>query len=146
MGLNNQIALVALADIQPLTGWEEFLQDGQAYLRTALAAYQKRKAVFTAAILYNVIAMAIEKLVMAALMRHGGMPYNHTIADLVEAMEKQFPGRMADLREDLLELDKYQNICDLDGFTINPPEMEKIPGMLELADRLRALVVEELIC
>lgn len=90
--------------------------------------------------------MAIEKFVMAALMRHGTLPYNHTMADLVEAMETTFPGKMGDIGEGLLEMDKYQEICDLDGFKITPPGMEKISRMLGLADKMQTLVTEELVC
>ena len=73
--------------------------------------------------------MAIEKFVMAALMSHGAMPYNHTMADLVEALEETFPGAVATIRDGLLQLDKYQEICDLEGFSIRPPEMKKIPSI-----------------
>ena len=135
---------VPLTVLEPIRGWEEFLRDGEGYLNTATAGYQRRRQVFTAEILYNLVAMAIEKFVMAALMRHGTMPYNHTMTDLVEAMETTFPGKMAGLSQGLLEMDKYQEICDLDGFKITPPEMEKIPEMLGLADKLRNLVIRDL--
>jgi hypothetical protein len=136
---------IALKSIEPIRGWEEFLQDGEGYLRTAQGAYRKQRPVFTAEILYNIIAMGIEKFIMAALMRHGTMPYNHTMADLVEAMEQTFPGRMDKLGPGLLKMDSYQEICDLDGFKISPPDMEEIPNMLDLAEQLRLLVVEELL-
>ncbi|WP_339137254.1 MAG: hypothetical protein WGN25_04475 [Candidatus Electrothrix sp. GW3-4] len=138
--------LIPLAGLEPIKGWEEFLHDGEAYLKTATAAYKKKNKIFTSEILYNLIAMAIEKFVMAALMQRGTMPYNHTMVDLVEAMENTFPGRMTELGAGLLEMDKYQEICDLDGFKISPPEMEKIPAMLELADKMQILVTKELIC
>ncbi|CAK8710439.1 MAG: hypothetical protein D3905_11135 [Candidatus Electrothrix sp. AS4_5] len=137
---------IPLTGIEPVRGWEEFLRDGEGFLRTATAAYTKKNRIFTSEILYNLIAMAIEKFIMAALMRHGAMPYNHTMQDLVAAMEDTFPGKMTKLGEGLLELDKYQDICDLDGFKIIPPESEKIPGMLALADQMHTLVTEELIC
>jgi hypothetical protein len=142
----NEANLVPLKMLEPIMGWEEFLKDGEGYLRTAVGGYQKRQQVFTSEILYNIIAMAIEKFVMAALMRHGAMPYNHTMGDLVEAMESTFPGRMGTLGEGLLDLDRYQEICDVDAFNICPPGMEKISGMLELAKELHTLVVEELVC
>uniref|UniRef100_UPI004055BA81 hypothetical protein n=1 Tax=Candidatus Electrothrix sp. TaxID=2170559 RepID=UPI004055BA81 len=138
--------LVPLAGIEAIRGWEEFLADGEAYLRTATSAHAKQKKVFTPEILYNLIAMSIEKFVMAALMQRGTMPYNHTMADLVEAMETTFPGKMEGLSQGLLDMDKYQDICDLDGFKITPPGMEKISGMLELAQQLHTLVTNELVC
>jgi hypothetical protein len=137
-------ALVPLSGLEAIRGWEEFLSDGQGYLKTATRACQKENPAFTPEILYNLIAMAIEKFVMAALMQRGTMPYNHTMADLVEAMESTFPGRIDGLSQGLLEMDKYQEICDLDGFKITPPGKEQIPGMLELAEQLHTLVIEEL--
>jgi hypothetical protein len=136
------------ADLQhaePIQGWQEFLHDGEGFLKTAVAAHAKRKKVFTAEILYNIVAMAIEKFVMAALMRYGTMPYNHTMTDLVAAMEGTFPGEIDAIRERLLKLDKYQEICDLDGFSITPPPMEEIPAMLETAATLKSLVVRRCI-
>jgi hypothetical protein len=134
-----------LQSLKPISGWEEFLHHGEGYLKTALAAHQKNIQAFTPEILYNLVAMAIEKFVMAALMRHGAMPYNHTLADLVEAMEETFPGQLADLGDKLLALDKYQEICDLDGFKISPPKPEEIPAMLDIAEKLQQLVQKELI-
>ena len=75
--------------------------------------------------------MAIEKFVMAALMRHGTMPYNHTMIDLVEAMEQTFPGAIADIRQGLLRLDSYQDICDPYDFTITEPDRDEIAAMLD---------------
>ncbi len=128
-----------------IIGWQQFLEDGEAFLKTASGALSKNREVFTANILYNIITMAIEKFVMAALMRAGTMPYNHTMTDLVAAMEKTFPGALTGIRAKLLELDRYQEICDLDNYRITPPEMDEIPAMLDLAERLRSLVTDDLL-
>jgi HEPN domain-containing protein len=134
--------LIDFRDIRfhAITGWEEYLREGEQYLTTARRAYAKGRPVFTAEILYNLIAMAIEKLVMAALMQSGNLPYNHTMRDLAAAMEEHFPGRLGDLRERLLALDAYQEICDLDTYRRTPPTMAEIPAMLSLAMELRELV------
>ena len=134
-----------LKPAQPISGWEDFLRDGSGYFNTAVGALTKHREVFTPPILYNLIAMSIEKFVMAALMRYGAMPYNHTMADLAEAMEETFPGSVADIRDELLRLDRYQEICDLEGFTISPPGMEKIPAMLDLAGRVKNLVTKRIL-
>lgn len=144
MNTLNEPALTSLTSIHPIQGWEEFLADGNGYLRTADGAYKKGNRIFTSEILYNIIAMSIEKYVMAALMRHGTMPYNHTMADLVEAMEETFPHAIDAIREGLLKLDTYQDICDPYEFTLVEPAMDEIPAMLEVAERLRQLVENEL--
>ncbi|WP_417917102.1 hypothetical protein [Candidatus Electronema sp. JC] len=134
-----------LHELRPVKGWEEYFRHGEGFLNTAAQAHSKGVLAFTPEILYNLIAMAIEKFVMAALMRHGELPYNHTMADLVAAMEQVFPGKMGDIGEGLLKMDQYQDICSLDGFKISPPMMEEIPAMLKLAERLRQLVQEQLL-
>lgn len=124
-------------------GWEEFREEGRAFLRTAAAAHDKGKRAFTPEILYNIVAMAIEKMVMAVLMRQGAMPYNHTMRDLVEAMEQHLPDAMTpELRNGLLALDHFQDICALDSFTVVAPRQEEIPAMLALAQSLEVLVNE----
>ncbi|MDW7771390.1 MAG: hypothetical protein SCH71_00715 [Desulfobulbaceae bacterium] len=139
-----QEAPLAPLSFKPIRGWQNFLQDGRRYLATASAGYGRRKEIFTPKILYNIIAMSVEKFVMAALMRHGKMPYNHTMTDLVEALEEAFPHAMpADIREGLLNLDTYQDICDPYEFTIMEPGPEDIPFMLELASHLQYLVEYE---
>lgn len=129
---------------RPIDGWKTFLRDGEGYLRTALGAYRKGKRVFTAEILYNMVAMAIEKFFMAALMRHGTMPMNHTMVDMMTAMEQTFPYAIVEIREAIIRLDTYQQICDPWTYTIDPPDMDEIPGMLRLAEEVRALVADEL--
>ncbi len=136
---------VDLKPMQAISGWEDFLKEGKAYLKTAVGAHARRRDIFSAEILYNIIAMAIEKFVMAALMRHGAMPYNHTMGDLVEAMEETFCGAMGEMKEKLLALDKYQEICDLEAYTIRPPAMEEIPEMLRLAKQLESLIINTLL-
>jgi hypothetical protein len=144
MHVANEPSLTSLASIQPIQGWEEFLVDGKGYLRTATGAYFNGNKTFTPDILYNLVAMAIEKFVMAALMRNGTLPYNHTMADLVEAMEETFPHAIDEIREGLIKLDSYQDICDPYDFTITSPGRYEIPGMLGLANKLQKLVENEL--
>ena len=133
-----------LKTVQPIQGWQDFFEEGSGFLKTAVAAYQKSKRAYTAPILYNRAAMAIEKFSMAALMMHGAMPYNHTMADLVDGLEGTFPGEFSAMRDGLLQLDTYQEICDLEGFSINPPGMEEIPAMLDLAGTIQGLVKEKI--
>lgn len=138
-------SLSDLKKAQPIQGWEDFWSEGKAFLKTASAAYAQQKKAFTTVILYNIIAMAIEKFVMTVLMCEGKLPNNHTMKDLVDAMDEVFPDSMAGIREGLLNLDQYQEICDVDTFNITGPAMEEIPLMLDLASRLQALVEKQLL-
>ena len=128
-------ALVGFADIrtQSIEDWQNFRVEGLQFLHLAENAYAKKKKAFTPEILYNLIAMAIEKLAMSALMHIGRLPYNHTMHDLADALEEWIPAAIAGMEESVRALDKHQEICDPYSFTLRTPSMDDIAHMLQLA-------------
>ena len=135
--LPNQ-ALVGLSDIrtQAIDDWQQFKTAGLQYLDLAERAFHKRHKTFTPDILYNLIAMAIEKMVMSALMAIGRLPYNHTMHDLVAALEQWLPEAIRGMEEPIRSLDSYQDICDPYAYSIRVPTSEEIADMLALARQL----------
>ena len=135
--------LVGFSDIrtQSIDDWEQFRLEGQQYLHLADAAFTKKKEAFTPIILYNLFAMAIEKLVMSALMEVGRLPFNHTMYDLVEAMETWLPEKIAGMGERLRALDRYQEICDLENTQIIEPTVEELEQMLQVSRELERSVL-----
>lgn len=131
-------ALVGFADIRPqaIEDWGLYRVEGEQYLNLAGAAFTKEKEAFTTEILYNIIAMAIEKLVMSALMEIGRLPYNHTMYDLVAALEEWLPESIQGLEESVRALDSYQQICDPYEVVIRIPTRAEIENMLHLAREL----------
>ncbi len=130
-------SLVALADIRPraIDDWAQYRLEGEQFLRLAEQAHHRREA-FTPTILYNLVTMAIEKLVMAALMRCGRLPDNHTLHDLVAALERWLPETVRGLAGPLCELDSFQDICDPYAGTITAPSRREVESMLILARKL----------
>lgn len=133
-----QPALVGFADIrtQAIDGWQQYDLHGRQFLDLAERAHRGENSLFTAKILYNLIAMAIEKLVMARLMAIGRLPYNHTMHDLVAALEEWLPETVRGIAEPIRGLDNYQDICDPYTCTIRVPTSEEIGAMLTLARKL----------
>ena len=140
-------SIVGFSEIRrpPISGWQEFLEEGCQFLATASKAFGSRRGVFTPEILYNLVAMAIEKLIMALLMKTGNLPYNHTMHDLVEAMEEFLPGSLEGFGKKLVRLDGFQEICDMDSFKITPPNIDEVGEMLELAWQVEALIMEKIL-
>ena len=130
--------LVTLADIRPraIDDWPRYREEGEQFLRLAERAHEQQKKAFTPTILYNLVAMAIEKLVMAALMRCGRLPDNHTMHDLVAALERWLPETVRGLSEPLCQLDSFQDICDPYAGTITAPSRREVESMLILARKL----------
>jgi hypothetical protein len=131
-------ALVGFADIRPqaVEDWQQFQLEGRQYLNLAETAFRKQNKTFTLEILYNLIAMAIEKLVMSGLMAIGRLPYNHTMHDLVDALERWLPEVIRGLEDPIRNLDSYQDICDPYVCSVTIPTAEEIAHMLGLARQL----------
>ena len=150
MAESGKATLVPLAGFpevnsEPIKGWEEYLREGKQFLATANNAYTQRKEPFTTPILYNLVAMAIEKLIMALLMKNGKLPYNHTMHDLVEAIDEFLPGELEGLGAELKAWDGFQDICDIESYSITPPTMGQIGGMLTLALEVQTRVIASVI-
>jgi len=113
-----------------------FMNEGNQYLRTAIGG-QKRPAVFSAEILYNLIGLAIEKHIMAALMAKGKLADNHTFTDLIDATN-QVGGIDAAIADSLRKFEGYQNICPVfAGYHRAEPPAEAIPEMIATAEAVQ---------
>jgi hypothetical protein len=83
--------------------------------------------------------MAIEKLIMAFLMKNGDLADNHTMADLLRALQLHL-GDIPELEEKLMYLDTFQEICSLENFTIQIPTQEDVVKMLAIGEDVRAIL------
>ena len=116
--------------------WQEFMQDGDAYLKTARGG-QKRPGVFTPEILYNLLAMAIEKHIMAALIFKGTLADNHTFTDLIYSAKKLCPLDDA-LIEKLIALESYQEICPVfAGYNRRAFPAAEVSSMMAVAEEIQ---------
>lgn len=119
-----------------IENWQEYRRDGEQFLHTAVMARKKNKKPFTPEILYNLTGMAIEKLIMAYLMKNGDLADNHTMGDLLSALERH-AGRQPDLTEKLAYLDSFQEICALDSFTVKKPTQQDIEIIIAIGREVR---------
>lgn len=126
-----------------IDNWRDYRRDGEQFLKTAHGAYRRKKKAFSAETLYNLTCMAIEKLIMAFLMKHGDLAENHTMADLLRALQLHL-GDLPELAEKLLYLDGFQEICDLDAFTIRSPTEDDVLAFLAIGEEVRAILAPRL--
>lgn len=123
-------------NIIQIDNWRDYRSDGEKFLHTATEAHNKKKKAFSTDTLYNITCMAIEKLIMAFLMKNGDLAENHTMADLLRALQLHL-GDIPELGKKLLYLDTFQEICSLDNFTINIPTEEEVVKMLAIGEDVR---------
>lgn len=134
--------MTLLPKLPSLSGWKPFLDEAEAFNRIAVKG-PGRPAVFTPEILYNIIAMAIEKYVMAYLIHARNLPDNHTMADLVDGLRRV--GNLDDdLAEELLFIDSFQEICSVDNYNRTVPTDAEIRRMIGTCNRIREVVLSRL--
>lgn len=129
--------------IVQIDNWRDYRRDGEQFLHTATEAHKKKRRAFSTDTLYNVTCMAIEKLIMAFLMKNGDLAENHTMADLLRALQNHL-GDIPELADKLIYLDSFQEICSLDNFTINIPSEEDVIKMLTIGEEVRAFLAPHL--
>lgn len=138
-----------LLQIQPreniieIDNWQDYRRDGEQFLSVATGALHKGNSRFTPEILYNLVAMAIEKLIMAFLMRQGDLAENHTMGDLLRALEKHV-GKHPELTEQFSYLDSFQEICVIETYNRRPPTGEEIKIIVEIGENVHRLLAPHL--
>lgn len=123
--------------------WQDYLRDGQQFLRTALGAYNKKRKAFTSETIYNITAMAIEKFIMAFLMKNGDLAENHTMADLAAALQRH-TGPLPELNKKLVYLDSFQDICDPEEYQYTVPDEHQVSVILNIGLEVQQLILPQL--
>ncbi|WP_136795466.1 MULTISPECIES: hypothetical protein [Desulfosediminicola] len=126
--------------IVSIDDWQDYLRDGQQFLSTAVGAFSKKRKAFTSEALYNITAMAIEKLIMGFLMKNGDLAENHTMTDLAAALERH-TGPLPDLHKKLLFLDSFQDICDPDEYQYVVPDEHQVSVILDIGLEVQQLIL-----
>ncbi len=126
-----------------IDNWRDYRRDGEQFLRTAQGAYNKKKKTFSTDTLYNLTCMAIEKLIMAFLMKNGDLAENHTMGDLLRALQLHL-GAIPELADKLLYMNDFQEICSLEHFTIRIPSEEDVIRFLAIGEEVRAVLYPHL--
>jgi hypothetical protein len=133
-----------LLQIQPkkniiqISDWQDYFRDGKQFLSTAVGAYSKNKRTFTPEAIFNITAMAIEKYIMAFLMKNGDLAENHTMTDLAAALVRH-TGPIPELTQKLLYLDTFQDICDLEVSSYVQPNSEQIGEIIAIGQEVERL-------
>jgi len=119
-----------------ITDWQDHVRAGLQYLKTAGNGLNRRE-VFNNELIFQMTAMAIEKIIVGICQYHGRMPSDHTLAGLVEALAAICP-----MDEELAErIKRIEHIDDMCALT---PVHRKPPGDMEI--ELALLAGREVAC
>ena len=113
-----------------ISGWNDHIQAGRRYLNTACRGLS-RPAVFNNELIFQLAAMAIEKLIVGVCQYHHRMPFDHTLSGLVAGLASECP-MDDDLAEKIKRIEAFDDMCTLTPARRNCPEDEDIRQILEV--------------
>lgn len=117
--------------------YTEWLIEGKQYQKAGSSFTKK----FTPVIAYNILSMSLESYCMAIMDKHHYLPENHTFYDLIDGLEKVISLDKS-LKDRILELAQYQEICSIAAFKIASPNefaIEKFRAVIEDVAKLAHL-------
>jgi len=122
--------------------WQLYFRQGDQFLALAEKGIHKRQK-FSAETLYNVVAMAIEKHLMALFLNKNNLPEGHTMTNLLSYAEKYLTIDDEIFRT-MAYMDSLQEICSLDSFSRKEPTGDELAKMIKIAVRIQHKVREKL--
>lgn len=116
--------------------YDDFIRHAEQFHNAAIGGRNRTK-VFTSEIMYNIMAMAIEKYFMGVLLYNKDLADNHTFQDLIDSAR-----RVATVDDDIVEelksYEKYQNLCPaFEGFFHHETSWDVIDQMLGTTEKIK---------
>ena len=114
--------------------WKNFLNEGKQFLQ-ATTGKNGNPSKLSNDIRYNLLALSVEKSMMALLLFNHDMADNHTFSDLLHSVSGyvMIPGTIQD---ELRELEKTQTICNVYEYHRAIPTDQEVTRLTIVAEYL----------
>jgi len=119
-----------------MTSWPEWIKSGDQYL--CAAGPSGRPSRFAGSLRYNLIALSFESYAMAMLDFNKYLPDNHTISDLVAALQR-YLALETGLAERLLSYEHFQRICSFADYERTEAGPEELDGFCTAVSEVATL-------
>jgi hypothetical protein len=121
--------------------WQEHIDAGRKYLQTACKGLD-RPTVFNNELIYQLTAMAIEKLLVGVFQYHRKLPADHTLDGLVDGLAGICPlGR--ELADGIKHIGRFDDMCPLVPPRRCAPDDLEIRAMLAVGKQVAAFAQGE---
>jgi hypothetical protein len=124
--------------IQSISGWQDFIQAGREYLKTASNGVS-RPEVFNNELVFQLAAMAIEKLIVGLAHYHHQMPVDNTLSGLVESLLAVCP-LDPEMAERIRQIEAIDDMCALTVEHREPPGDDAIREILAVGKKVADFV------
>jgi hypothetical protein len=127
-----------------ISGWQDHIVGGHKYLETAHKG-RARPSVFNNELIFQLAAMAIEKLIVGVSQYHRLMPSDHTLSGLVAGLESVC--RLdAGLVERIRRIESVDDMCTLAVHHRQAPDNEAVTEILAVGEAVARFVDQQVPC
>ena len=119
-----------------ISGWEDHILSGRQYLKTAQNG-RARREVFNNELVFQLTAMAMEKLMVVVCQYHRQMPTDHTLSGLVRGLAPVCP-MDEDLAQRIRAIEMLDDMCPLTAALRTEPDQTVVDQILETGSRVAA--------
>lgn len=121
--------------------WQEHITAGRQYLKTAGNGLA-RPSVFNNELIYQLTAMAVEKLLVGVFQYHHKMPADHTLDGLVDELALFCP-LDKDLADHIKGLGRFDDMCPLIPVNRIVPDHREIKAILAVGLQVVAFAEQQ---
>lgn len=118
--------------MKSISGYREFYLDGKSYFASARGKSAK-KSVFTIELRFDLLGMAIEKLLMSILLKNGTLPDIHILGEMGKTVHA-FSPLPEWVLQNLEAMDKHMHICSLNDYRRTEPTAAEFDSYLNAAE------------
>lgn len=130
-------------DHESILNWHDHITAGRKYLKTAGNGLA-RPSVFNNELVYQLTAMAVERLLVGLFQYHQKMPADHTLGGLVEELTGFCP-LDEELAESIKHLGRFDDMCPLTPVKRTIPDDLEIRAILVVGQKVAAFT-EQQVC
>lgn len=123
--------------------WKEHITAGRKYLKTAGNGLA-RPSVFNNELIYQLAAMAVEKLLVGVFQYHHKMPTDHTLYGLVDELAHFCP-LDKDLADGIKALGRFDDMCPLIPVNRTVPDDKQIKTILTLCRKVATFAEQQVL-
>ncbi len=124
------------------TGWREHILAGSKYLKTARNG-TSRPSVFNNELIFQLTAMAIEKLIVGLSQFYHQLPMDHTLSGLVEGLATICPME-EELAGQIRAIEQIDNMCALTPVRREGPKDEEVLRILDVGQQVADFTMSHL--
>ena len=128
-------------DQENVLNWQEHISAGRKYLKTACNGLA-RPSVFNNELIYQLTAMAVERLLVGVFQYHRKMPADHTLEGLVDELVLLCP-LDSELADGIKGLGRFDDMCPLIPVNRMVPDDMEIKAILALGRQVVAFAEQQ---